>query len=162
MSHRDEFIHRFGPVYEHSAWIAEQVFDQGQAATREIENLHKHFCSVIRSAGTDRQLALLNAHPELACAQGALTDDSKNEQSGAGLDQCTAEEFREFSALNQDYREKFGFPFIMAVKGCNRRDILESFRARLDNSGYEEFQTAVEQVIRIGRFRIEGIFAKYR
>ena len=108
---------------------------------------------------------MLRAHPELAmgiASDEQLTRLSQNEQRGAGLDRCSPEEFSEFQSLNDSYREKFGFPFIMAVKGCNRHDILESFRARLDNSVAEEFQTAVDAVIRIGRFRIDSIFEEYR
>jgi 2-oxo-4-hydroxy-4-carboxy--5-ureidoimidazoline (OHCU) decarboxylase len=152
--------------------------------------LHQPFREVIRRSGREEKLALLRAHPELAkgiasaslhgkghptCKRslGAesrasalpqqdeqLTDSSQREQRGAGLDHCSPEEFSEFENLNDSYRDKFGFPFIMAVKGCNRHDILESFRARLKNTRDMEFQTAVEQVIRIGRFRIDSIFAE--
>ena len=150
--------------------------------------LHQPFREVICQSGREEKLALLRAHPELAtgidCASphskghptckrslGAesrasalpqqdeqLTDSSQREQRGAGLDHCSPEELSEFQKLNDSYREKFGFPFIMAVKGYDRHAILESFQARLEHSQDEEFQAAVEQVIRIGRFRIESIF----
>jgi 2-oxo-4-hydroxy-4-carboxy-5-ureidoimidazoline decarboxylase len=123
--------------------------------------LHLAFREIIHQSGREEKLALLRAHPELAVgvvSDEQLTESSQSEQRGAGLDRCSPDEFSEFQKLNACYREKFGFPFIMAVKGCNRHDILESFRARLENTGDEEFRSAVEQVIRIGRFRIDSIF----
>ena len=150
--------------------------------------LHQPFREVIRQSGREEKLALLRAHPELATGSDSasphskghptcqrslgaesrasalpqqdeqLTDSSQREQRGAGLDHCSPEELSEFQKLNDSYREKFGFPFIMAVKGYDRHAILESFQARLEHSQDEEFQAAVEQVIRIGRFRIESIF----
>ena len=123
--------------------------------------LHQTFKEVICQSSREEQLALLLAHPELAvgiASDEQLTKSSQREQRGAGLDRCSPDEFSEFRKLNAAYREKFGFPFIMAVKGFNRDDILESFRARLENTGDGEFQAAVEQVIRIGRFRIDSLF----
>ena len=165
-SHMDktEFMALFGAVFEHSPWIAKAVWDLGLTGRHDTAaGLHQSFREVIHQSEREEKLALLRAHPELAVgvvSDEQLTESSQREQRGAGLDRCSREEFSEFQKLNHSYREKFGFPFIMAVKGCNRHDILQSFRARLDNSGDEEFQTAVEQVIRIGRFRIERIFAQ--
>ena len=154
----------FGAVFEHSPWIAKSVWDLGLTGRHDTaDGLHQSFREVIHQSGREEKLALLRAHPELAVGVASdeqLTESSQREQRGAGLDRCSREEFSEFQKLNHSYADKFGFPFIMAVKGCNRRDILQSFRARLDHSGDEEFQTAVEQVIRIGRFRIERIFAQ--
>jgi len=158
------FLALFGAVFEHSPWIAKAVWDLGLTGRHDTATgLHQSFRAVIHQSGREEKLALLRAHPELAVgvvSDEQLTESSQREQRGAGLDRCSREEFSEFQKLNHSYADKFGFPFIMAVKGCNRHDILESFRARLDHSGDEEFQTAVEQVIRIGRFRIESIFAK--
>ena len=165
-SHMDktEFMALFDAVFEHSPWIAKAVWDLGLTGRHETAaGLHLAFREVIQQSGREEKLALLRAHPELAVGVASdeqLTESSQREQRGAGLDRCSAEEFSEFQKLNHAYADLFGFPFIMAVKGCNRHDILLSFRARLDNSGDEEFETAVEQVIRIGRFRIESIFAK--
>ena len=158
------------------------------AAHDTASGLHQPFREVIRQSAREKKLALLHAHPELAAGiTGAgshskgyptrkrplgaesrasappqqneqLTESSQSEQRGAGLDHCSPEELSKFQKLNDSYREKFGFPFIMAVKGYNRHDILESFRTRLENTGDEEFQAAVEQVIRIGRFRIDSLF----
>ncbi len=152
----------FGGVFEHSPWIASAVWDSGLTGRHDTATgLHQSFREVIQQSGREEKLALLRAHPELAVGvvnDEQLTESSQREQRGAGLDRCSPDEFSEFRQLNAAYREKFGFPFIMAVKGCKRHDILESFRARLKNTGEEEFQAAVEQVIRIGRFRIDSIF----
>jgi len=161
---KTEFMALFGNVFEHSPWIAKAVWDAGLTGRHDTASgLHQPFREVIRRSGREEKLALLRAHPELATGVAAdeqLTDSSQREQRGAGLDHCSPEEFSEFENLNDSYRDTFGFPFIMAVKGYNRHDILESFRARLENTRDMEFQTAVEQVIRIGRFRIDSIFAE--
>jgi len=154
---RKAFLARYSDVFEHSSWIAEKVWDSGLDQQATAEGLHAAFGNFILEATPEQQLALLNAHPELAVAvqkQQDLTADSQSEQSGAGLDRCTTEEFEEFQRLNSSYREKFGFPFIMAVRGKDRRQILNAFRARLANSRGEEFQTALAQVLLIGKFRI--------
>jgi len=108
--------------------------------------------AVLRAAGHDRKLALLNAHPDLAgrlALRGELTADSTAEQASAGLDRCTPEEFARFTELNDAYKARFGFPFILAVKGRSRADILEAFETRLSNGPEEEFATALAQVERI-------------
>ena len=167
-SHMDkaEFVTIFDDVFEHSPWIASAVWDSGLTRRHDTTTgLHQAFAEVIHQSGREEQLALLRAHPELAVgvvSDYQLTESSQREQRGAGLDRCSPEEFSEFQRLNTSYREKFAFPFIMAVKGFNRHDILESFRSRLDNPRDEEFQAAVEQVIRIGRFRIDSIVEEYR
>jgi 2-oxo-4-hydroxy-4-carboxy-5-ureidoimidazoline decarboxylase len=106
-------------------------------------------------------MALIMAHPDLAgrlARAGALSQESTDEQAGAGLDRLSDREYQHFTALNEAYREKFSMPFIMAVKGYDRHAILESLRARLEHNRDREFQAAVQQVLRIGRFRIESIF----
>ncbi len=152
----------FGGVFEHSPWIARAVWDSGLTGHHDTaRGLHQPFREVIRQSGREEKLALLRAHPELAVevvSDEQLTVSSQREQRGAGLDRCSPKDFSEFQKLNDSYREKFGFPFIMAVKGCIRHDILDAFRARLENTGDEEFKAAVEQVIRIGRFRIDSLF----
>ncbi len=159
---KTDFISRFGGVFEHSPWIAGLVWDSGLTGVHDTApGLHERFGEIIRQSKREEKLALLRAHPELAVqaiSDEQLTASSRNEQLGAGLDRCSAEEYSEFRELNDSYREKFGFPFIMAVKGFDRHDILASFRARIKNSGVEEFDSALEQVIRIGWFRIDSIF----
>ena len=151
------FLARFGSVFEHSPWIAARVWEQGRSSGN-VHELHMAFSEVILSADRERQLALLRAHPQLASAIASgeeLTAESRDEQCGAGLDQCNVAEFNEFEYLNSTYSDKFGFPFIIAVKGLGREQILESFRARLANTPAEEFTEALEQVIRIGKFRLQ-------
>jgi OHCU decarboxylase len=155
------FLADFGGIFEHSPWVAEQAWDQGVRSS-SAEQLHAAFSAVIRGADRDRQLALLRAHPQLASAIAdpeELTAESRGEQLGAGLDQCSAAEFEEFSRLNSTYSDTFGFPFIIAVKGLSRAQILESFRVRILNTPEEEFAAALEQVIRIGKFRLQDTAA---
>ncbi len=159
---RAEFVAEFGDIFEHSAWIADRVWDSGLNASHDsVAGLHSTFADVIHAAEIQQKLSLLRAHPELGlgvASEKDLTAASQAEQQGAGLDQCSADEFAEFQRLNDSYRARFGFPFIMAVKGYRRGKILEAFRKRMENTREQELQTAVEQVIRIGLFRIESKF----
>lgn len=156
------FMAEYGSIFEHSPWIAGQVWESGMhiAGTQE---LHIAFSNAIRNATREQQLALLRGHPQLASAiagKEELTAESRKEQLGAGLDRCSVAEFEEFNFLNDTYQNKFGFPFIIAVKGLSRGQILESFRARLANIPDEEFREALEQVIRIGGFRLQAAAAQ--
>jgi 2-oxo-4-hydroxy-4-carboxy-5-ureidoimidazoline decarboxylase len=154
------FLERFGAVFEHSPWVAEAVYDSHDELSNDAETLAAYFESEFLASGPSQQLATLGAHPQLACALAApdeLTFDSITEQSGAGLDRCSAAELAEFSHLNADYSEKFGFPFIIAVKGLTRQEILTSFRERLNNDLQTEYQTALRQTCQIARFRIMDI-----
>ncbi len=161
----ESFVADYGFVYEHSAWVAERVFVQAMDdcldnTSLSVEALTDRFEKVFMAASRDRQLATLRAHPLLACAldeRVQLTTDSSAEQSAAGLDLCSATGFAEFGSLNVAYSEKFGFPFIIAVKGLVRQQILDSFRTRLQNDAVQEFETALVQVCRIAQFRIEGM-----
>jgi len=156
------FLALYGSIFEHSAWIATQVWEQG-LHSGEMRELHAAFSKVIRNADREDQLALLRAHPPLASAIASgeeLTSESRGEQRGAGLDQCSAAEFEEFECLNSTYSDRFGFPFIIAVKGLGREQIIESFRTRLTNAPEDEFTEALEQVIRIGKFRLQELTEK--
>ena len=146
------FVETFGDVAEHSPWVAREVESSRPFANRE--QLVSRFVSAIRAANRDAQLALVRAHPDLA-TKAKLTDDSTKEQAGAGLNTLTAEEFARFTDLNDRYKQRFGFPFIFAVKGATKHMILESFAARVDNGQDAEFETALQQVCRIFRFRLE-------
>lgn len=154
------FLAKFGAVFELSPWVAEAVYDSDSELMNDAESLAAQFESVFLESDPSRQLATLRAHPQLACALAApedLTYESSNEQSGAGLNRCSATELTEFSRLNAKYNDKFGFPFIIAVKGRTRQEILRIFRERLNNDVQLEFQTALRQTCQIARFRIMDI-----
>ena len=155
---RDAFVAAFADIYEHSPWVAEKAYDLGQLSELdEIEALHQRMSDILLSADHAAQLALINAHPDLAgkaAIQGELTESSTNEQAGAGIHQCNAEEFERFTELNDAYKEKFKFPFIMAVKGSNRHQILASFEKRIHNSVEAEFKEALAQINLIALFRL--------
>jgi 2-oxo-4-hydroxy-4-carboxy-5-ureidoimidazoline decarboxylase len=162
MMDKASFLDLYGGVFEHSPWIAAQVWGLG-LPSGELQELHAAFSEVIRNADRGQQLALLRAHPQLASAIASgeeLTAESRGEQRGAGLDQCSAAEFEEFEHLNSTYSDRFGFPFIIAVKGLGREQILEHFRSRLANASEDEFTEALEQVIRIGKFRLQELTGK--
>ncbi len=158
---RTQFMQLQGRVYEHSPWIAEKLWDAGlKPAHDEIEALHRDLAAIVDAAPRDRQLALLNAHPDLAgrlAVRGELTAESTSEQAGAGLDKCSADEFRRFTELNDAYKTKFGFPFILAVKGKGRAEILRNFEQRIHNTPDVEFRTALGEVHKIALLRLRDL-----
>ncbi len=158
---RADFIARFSHVFEYSAWISEAAFDAGLPAdATTAEGLHRALCAVLRAAPRERKQALIEAHPDLAgrlARAGGLTSDSIREQSSVGLDRLSDDEHERFTALNAAYREKFGIPFIMAVKGQTKEDILESFRRRIMNDAEAEFADALAQIERIALLRLKDI-----
>ena len=159
MRTRADFVARYGGVYEHSPWVAETVWDSG-LAPEDPRALPDIMRLIVDKAGHARQLTLLRAHPDLAgklAVAGALTAASSAEQAGAGLDRCTPEEFAEFQTLNETYKERFAFPFILAVKGHDRASILDIFRRRVKNNPETEFREALEQVHRIAGFRLAAL-----
>ena len=150
------FAVRFGDIAEDSPWVAEAAGTARPFADREA--MVEAFAAAVRTAPHERQLVLLRAHPDLAgraAVAGDITEESWREQAGAGLDRLTAEEFARFHDLNARYRERFGFPFIFAVKGATKEAILAAFEARIDNDPGTERATALANVERILRFRIE-------
>ena len=158
-----DFMARFGGIYEASPWVAEQTWRRRSEGIDTAEGLGAAMRAVVNEAGRDRQLALLRAHPDLAgraARAGALTEASTNEQAGAGLDRCTDEEYDAFQTLNAAYTKRFGFPFIVAVAGLDRRQILARFRMRAGNGADEEFDTALDQVHRIAALRIAALFGR--
>ena len=158
---KDEFVQRFGGIFEHSPWIAERAFALELGPAHDSAGgLHNALCRVFRSASEDERLGVLKAHPDLAgkLAQAKrLTPESTAEQASAGLDALTDEERHAFTRLNAAYVEKFGFPFIIAVKDNTRASILAAFRARIDNDRTAEFATACRQVERIAFLRLKDI-----
>ena len=147
---RDELEHALGGVFEHSPWIAARALEARPFAS--VEALHAAMVAVVRRASRDEQLALLGAHPDLAgraARAGALTNASAAEQSSAGLDRLDDQEYERFGRLNAAYREKFGFPFIIAVRRHDKKQILAAFETRLGNTASQELETALSQVFLI-------------
>ncbi len=158
---RDAFVATFADIYEHSPWVAEQAYDQGvDESLDDIETLHRRMSEILLNAPRETQLALINAHPDLAgkaAVRGELTASSTSEQAGAGIHECTAEEFARFTELNEAYKDRFGFIFIMAVKGSNRHQILAAFKERLNNTPEQEFARAVNEINKIALFRLQAM-----
>lgn len=152
-----DFVAQFGDVAEHSPWVASRA-----ALSRPFRNVAAMvdaFQQAILEAPRSEQLALLRAHPDLAgraARLGTLTADSMREQKGAGLDTLNDEEWARFHDFNERYKALFGIPFIFAVKGATKHQILAAFEARLTTTDAEEYLTALTQVLRIVRFRLEA------
>ena len=151
-----DFAAGFADVAEHSPWVAERAAGARPFADRD--GVVDAFAAALRGAAPDERLAVLRAHPDLAgraAVAGALTGTSRREQAGAGLDRLTPQEFERFTALNAAYRERFGIPFIFAVKGATAATILAAFEERRANGREVELENATDHVCRIMRFRIE-------
>ena len=156
-----DFIARYAGIYEHSPWVAERAAPLA-AGIEDPQQLAAIMSDCVDNAAREKQLALIRAHPDLAARAGPaaeLTEDSAFEQASAGLDQCSAEEFARFQKLNEAYRDKFGFPFVLAVRGRDRGQILEEFAARLANDYDLEFETALSEIHKIARLRLEAMGA---
>ena len=147
-----DFVKTIGWVFEHSPWVAERAASHRPFAT--IDALHQSMTDQVERASRAEQLALLRAHPDLG-TKAKISDASTSEQAGAGLDRLTSPEFELLQRLNTEYRDKFGFPFLFAVKGSTKGDILQALEARAGNSPEQEFREALRNVYRIARFRIE-------
>jgi 2-oxo-4-hydroxy-4-carboxy-5-ureidoimidazoline decarboxylase len=155
---RDRFVELFGGVFEHAPWVAQQAFDAGPFDS--IDVLHAAMVEAMRRASRERQLVLIRAHPDLAGGAAIaeeLTAASRSEQASAGLDQCTPAEFERFRELNDKYKARFAFPFILAVKGRTRAQILAAFERRLHNSIEAEFEEALRQIAEIARLRLDDL-----
>jgi 2-oxo-4-hydroxy-4-carboxy-5-ureidoimidazoline decarboxylase len=148
---RAEFVEQLGWVFEHSPWVAERAWEQRPFAS--VEALHAAMTAAMKAASRDRQLRLLRAHPELGSRQ-PMSQASTGEQAGAGLD--SVDWFLPDSLRR--YREKFGFPFIYAVKGGTVNDILLALSIRVDDPPQQEFQQALHEVSRIAWFRLRDQF----
>ncbi|KQV34949.1 MULTISPECIES: allantoinase PuuE [unclassified Rhizobium] len=157
----DVFAERFGGVFEHSEWIARRAHARELGPANDTAGgLHAALRAVFREASEEERLSVLVAHPDLAgkLAQAKrLTESSANEQAGAGLDALTDAERDRFTTLNSSYVEKFGFPFIIAVKGLNKDQILAAFESRIANNRQTEFNTACRQVERIALLRLSAM-----
>lgn len=156
---RAEFLAQLDGIFEHSPWVAERTWSAGPFTS--VAALHAAMCLTVDNAAHSEQLALICAHPELAGKEaeaGTLTADSTGEQRGAGLDQCTAEELQRLRTLNKTYRERFGFPFVVAVKGLSRHQIMDQVEGRLANSRDDEFRACLREIGKIARFRLDARF----
>lgn len=156
-----DFTARLGAIFEHSPWVSERASARRPFAS--VAQLHAAMADVVRTASEEERLRLIRAHPELAgraAVRGELTEESTREQKGAGLDQCSPEEFARMQDLNRRYNDKFGFPFVIAVKGHDRHSILENFARRLENPRDAEAAECIEQIIRIGGFRLADAVAE--
>jgi OHCU decarboxylase len=152
------FVELYGDVFEHSPWIAARAYESGLTTAQDTaEGLHAAMVHVLSEATREQKLALIRAHPDLAgrLKLAALTDDSQSEQTSAGLDRLTEEERDRFLSLNDAYRQKFGFPFIMAVKGRSKDEILAGFEERLEHDPEREFGAAVVQIELIALLRLK-------
>ncbi|MBM3220486.1 MAG: 2-oxo-4-hydroxy-4-carboxy-5-ureidoimidazoline decarboxylase [Candidatus Rokubacteria bacterium] len=155
---RGEFRALLGGVFEDSPWVAEHAFECRPFAS--VEALHAVMVAMVETASREEQLALIRAHPDLAgtaARAGTMTASSVAEQASAGLDRLTDEEYARFERLNAAYREKFGFPFIIAVRRHDKHAILAAFETRLRNSEDEEIATALTQIAEIARLRLDAL-----
>jgi 2-oxo-4-hydroxy-4-carboxy-5-ureidoimidazoline decarboxylase len=156
---RAAFVQALGHTFEHSPWVAEHAWD-----ARPFENiaeLHQAMTKVVKSAPRDKQLALLNAHPDLAgkeAEKGTMTDASVAEQAGAGLNALTKEEVGKITRLNADYKAKHGFPFIACVRHYTKAGIFYEFERRVGNDSETELRTDLEQIFAITKLRLNALF----
>ena len=150
----NEFTTMFGSVFEKSEWIATEAYRH--KPFKNYQDLVNKMIKIYESCSIDQIVNILNLHPKLAIEK-KLTSFSSKEQTGAKLDKCSKEELVEFDKLNFDYEKKFNFPFIIAVKGKNKKEILENFRIRINNDYEKEFQEAKKQVTKIALLRLNEI-----
>ncbi|MEM7562772.1 MAG: 2-oxo-4-hydroxy-4-carboxy-5-ureidoimidazoline decarboxylase [Pseudomonadota bacterium] len=153
-----EFVETLAGIYEHSPWVAELVVSQKPFESRH--QLHQVMAEAMHQSPEVQRMELLCRHPELAgkeAAEGKLTDDSRREQAGAGLNHCSREELDKIAGLNQRYRKKFDFPFIIAVTGLNKQQIISAMETRLSNDSAVEFETALREVEKIALIRLSAL-----
>lgn len=158
----EAFVATLAGIYEHSPWVAQAALARRPFA--DLDALAAAMADGVAQAEADAQMQLIRAHPQLAgkaAIAGELTDASRHEQRGAGLDQCSPEEFVRIKTLNDAYQETFGFPFILAVKGHTRSSIIASMTERLGRDAATERAEALRQIDRIARFRLEALLAGY-
>ena len=157
---KDKIIDILGSVYEHSSWVPERLISFDIKIINNSDELFIKMKSIVECASDKEKLKLLCAHPELGNKLqklNNLTDFSKLEQKSAGLDQCSDKEFETLTRLNKEYRAKFNFPFIIAVKGLTKANIIDEMKKRVKNSYNQEFNTALKEVHKIAKIRIDDI-----
>jgi 2-oxo-4-hydroxy-4-carboxy-5-ureidoimidazoline decarboxylase len=157
---REAFVRVIGPVFEHSPWITEQTWAQ-----RPFESsgaLHRALCGTVLASDQPRQLALIGAHPDLAgtaVRAGTLTPASTREQASGGLDKLSPEEAALFDKYNREYRERFGFPFVICVRQNKKEAMLAGFERRLRNSREQEIEAALAEIFKIAELRLHDLIA---
>jgi len=156
-----EFTEVFGNIFENANWVAKKLYEQ--KPFKNFQDLSKKMIIVFESTNNQNKLKILNSHPDLADKTkiGSLTPDSNREQNNAGLDQCTEEEFNQFKNLNFEYKNKFGFPFIFAVKKRKKSEILLNLKKRVLSNKKDEFNEGISQVIQIANLRLEELKNKF-
>ncbi len=159
-----EFVAKFGSLYEHSSWVAEEAWNAHPFAG--LEDLRGAMVEAVRAAPEERKIELIRAHPDLAgkaAVAGELTRESEGEQASAGLDRLSPEEYEAFTRMNREYREKFNFPMIVAVREhANKESILRNAEERLGHSGEQETETALDEIHKIARLRLEDLIEDER
>lgn len=148
------FVEAVGSIWEHSPWVAEQAWESKPFSS--VDELFNTMEKEVENASMDKKLDLLNAHPDLG-GKVKMTDESVSEQKGAGLDQLSEEEHAEFLDLNKQYTDKFGFPFIIAVKGHDKNSIKAAMKERVQNDRETELNTALKEIYKIARFRLDDL-----
>jgi len=156
-----EFTEVFGNIFENADWIAVRLYKQ--KPFNNFDDLSEKMISIFEDSDNQTKLKILNSHPDLANKTkiSSMTHDSNKEQTNAGLDQCTEEEFNEFKDLNLKYKNIFGFPFIIAVKGKNKLEILSSFKKRILSNKQIEWTEAIKQVKQIANLRLRELKYKF-
>jgi 2-oxo-4-hydroxy-4-carboxy-5-ureidoimidazoline decarboxylase len=157
---RERFVATFGGVFERSPWVADRAYAARPFAG--LEALCRAMAEAVSAAGLNEQLALIRAHPDLAEKAGIvdLTRDSRAEQASAGLDRCSPAEFERFHRLNRTYRDRFGYPFILAVRNSSPAAILRAFEERLESDCQAEFGRALGEIEKIAYFRLAEMIAE--
>jgi 2-oxo-4-hydroxy-4-carboxy-5-ureidoimidazoline decarboxylase len=153
-SSREQFVELLGDIFEHSPWIANSAY--GARPFASVDALHTAMINVVRESRVETIVDLFRAHPDLG-TRLAVAEYSAQEQQGAGLNQLTTEEYECFYSLNQTYLRTFGFPFILAVRGKQKEDILEAMKARIWNTASEEAEQALLEIEKITGFRLRDL-----
>jgi OHCU decarboxylase len=155
-----EFVRIIGPVFEHSPWIAESTWPQRPFA--DLDALHRALCGTVGNSSEPEQLALIGAHPDLvgrAALAGTLTRESTGEQASAGLNALSPGEVALFQKQNAAYQNRFGFPFVICARLNKKEAILAGFERRLKNSRAQEIKTALEEIFKIAKLRLQDLIA---
>ena len=157
---KSEFVSLFESIYEHSDWVIKNVIEDKSSIPNTINELKSAMKKIVDESSDSLKIKLLRSHPELGIKKNQLsklTESSQEEQKSAGLDKCSEEEYEEIKSLNKLYKEKFEFPFIIAVKGLNRSDVIKSMTKRVKNNYEEEFLTAINEVHKIAKIRLDAL-----